>query len=109
MLSPGRHSTSDIPSMVAEAALPHAGVTVRVTAAFGVEAELGEIILRRAGIPAPAALGAADRCRCWHEDGRTGTCGAACPGLAADSGSAGANARTMSSPNASSPRIGRSA
>jgi sirohydrochlorin ferrochelatase len=109
MLSPGRHSTSDIPAMVAEAARPHPGVTVRVTAAFGVEAGLGEIILRRAAIPAVATLDADDRCRCWQADGRPGTCGAACPALAAEASSASAPSRTIASPGANSQRIGRSA
>src|SRR6476659_10846071 len=36
MLSPGQHSTGDIPRIVAEAAQPFAGLAVRVTSAFGV-------------------------------------------------------------------------
>src|SRR3954451_18993547 len=36
MLSPGRHSTGDIPRMVVEAAAAHPELSVRVTSAFGV-------------------------------------------------------------------------
>lgn len=50
MLSPGRHSTSDIPRMVAEVAESHPGVTFSVTPAFGIDERLGEIVLSRAGI-----------------------------------------------------------
>ena len=52
MLSPGKHSTSDIPRMVAEVAGAHPGVTYSVTEAFGIHEKLGEIILMRAGIDA---------------------------------------------------------
>jgi sirohydrochlorin ferrochelatase len=55
MLSPGRHSTTDVPRMVAEAAAKHSGVTYSVTSAFGIEEKLGEIILARAGIATDAA------------------------------------------------------
>src|SRR6476660_224641 len=48
MLSPGRHSTTDIPRMVNEAAANHPGVTFSVTPPFGIEEKLGEIILERA-------------------------------------------------------------
>jgi sirohydrochlorin ferrochelatase len=50
MLSPGRHSTSDIPRMVAEVAELHPGVTFSVTPAFGIDERLGEIVLSRAGV-----------------------------------------------------------
>ena len=50
MLSPGKHSTSDIPRMVAEVAEAHPGLTYSVTEAFGIHEKLGEIILMRAGI-----------------------------------------------------------
>lgn len=49
MLSPGRHSTSDIPRMVAEVAASHPGVSFSVTPAFGIHEKLGEIILERVG------------------------------------------------------------
>lgn len=50
MLSPGRHSTSDIPRMVSEVASSHPGVSFSVTPPFGIHDKLGEIILARAGI-----------------------------------------------------------
>lgn len=50
MLSPGRHSTTDIPRMVAEAAKSHPGVGYSVTPAFGVHEKLGEVVLERVGI-----------------------------------------------------------
>lgn len=52
MLSPGRHSTTDIPRMVSEAAANHPNVTFSVTPPFGIEEKLGEIILSRAHISA---------------------------------------------------------
>jgi len=52
MLSPGRHSTTDIPRMVNEAAANHPGVTFSVTPPFGIEEKLGEIILARAHLSA---------------------------------------------------------
>lgn len=75
MLSPGRHSTSDIPRLVADAAKPFPGVQFAVTAAFGVHERLGELILERAGV-APATL--APGTRCWDESGCAGACGDAC-------------------------------
>ena len=83
MLSPGRHSTSDIPNMVAAAAKGHPGVRVRVTPAFGIESELGEVILRRAGLAVAEGVDTANECQCWQPDGRVGTCGDACPATAA--------------------------
>ena len=56
MLSPGKHSTRDIPRMIDEAAKHFPGVTFSVTPAFGVHEKLGEVVLERAGIvSAPAA------------------------------------------------------
>ena len=78
MLSPGRHSTSDIPRLVAEAAAAHPHVRIRVTAAFGVESELGEVILRRAGVVVADAVETAGACACWQPEGRVGSCGDAC-------------------------------
>ncbi len=54
MLSPGRHSTSDIPRMVGEVAraFPHVGFSV--TPAFGLHEKLAEVVLERAGIGANA-------------------------------------------------------
>jgi sirohydrochlorin ferrochelatase len=77
MLSPGKHSTGDIPRLVAEAAAGFPGVSYRVTAAFGVHEKLGEIILVRAGIPAVRTLtGEAAEC-CWSGTGAV-VCGDAC-------------------------------
>lgn len=50
MLSPGRHSTADIPRMVEAAAIDHPGVAYSVTAAFGVHEKLAEVVLERARI-----------------------------------------------------------
>ncbi|HEX3158324.1 MAG TPA: CbiX/SirB N-terminal domain-containing protein [Gemmatimonadaceae bacterium] len=78
MLSPGRHSTSDIPRLVAHAAARHPGVTVRTTASFGVHEKLAEVILLRAGVAPVLLPDAASACRCWHPS-RSGTaCGDAC-------------------------------
>jgi len=46
-LGPGRHSTSDIPRMVAEAAAKHPRVQFRITEPLGVHAKIGELILER--------------------------------------------------------------
>jgi sirohydrochlorin ferrochelatase len=78
MLSPGRHSTSDIPAMVAEAVTAYPAVRVRVTPAFGIESELAEVILRRAGLEPAETIETAGDCRCWHPEGRTASCGDAC-------------------------------
>ena len=52
MLSPGRHSTSDIPRMVNEVAVNHPGVRFSVTEPFGIDEKLGQVILARSGISA---------------------------------------------------------
>jgi sirohydrochlorin ferrochelatase len=52
MLSPGRHSTTDIPRMVAQAAKEHPGVAYSVTPPFGVHEKLAEVVLERAQVPA---------------------------------------------------------
>ena len=46
-LSPGRHSVSDIPRMVAEAAAKYAGVSYRLTEPLGLDPKIGELILKR--------------------------------------------------------------
>ncbi len=46
-LAPGRHSTSDIPRMVAEAAAAHPGVVYSVTAPLGLDPRMTDIILAR--------------------------------------------------------------
>ena len=76
MLSPGKHSTRDIPRIVAEATRKHPGLRVRVTPAFGVHAKLAEVIAERAGVE--VVTDAADCMRCWNADGIVGTCGDAC-------------------------------
>lgn len=50
MLSPGRHSTSDIPRMVADVARAFPRVTFSVTPAFGLHEKLAEVVLERAGV-----------------------------------------------------------
>jgi sirohydrochlorin ferrochelatase len=54
MLSPGRHSTADIPRMVADVALAFPHVSFSVTPAFGLHEKLAEVVLERAGIGANA-------------------------------------------------------
>ena len=51
MLSPGKHSTRDIPRMVADAAAAHPNVKFRVTEAFGMSAELAAVVAHRVGVP----------------------------------------------------------
>ena len=55
MLSPGKHSTGDIPRLVADASAAYSDVTVRVTSAFGVHEKLAEVIIERAGIARSSA------------------------------------------------------
>jgi sirohydrochlorin ferrochelatase len=78
MLSPGRHSTSDIPRMVGDAAKDFPNVTFAVTAAFGVHERLAEIVLSRAGVePVFDPIGnEADRC--WDPECSESLCGDAC-------------------------------
>lgn len=77
MLSPGRHSTSDIPRMVAAAAANHRQVAYTVTEAFGVHEKLAEIVLMRAGIAA-RELDDSKASRCWDPDCSGKLCGDAC-------------------------------
>lgn len=46
-LSPGRHSTSDIPRLVEEATRAYPGVTVTVTEPLGLDTRISEVILQR--------------------------------------------------------------
>jgi sirohydrochlorin ferrochelatase len=85
MLSPGKHSTRDIPRMVAEAAAAHPHVTFRVTEAFGVSALLAEVVAQRAGIEVTHPMSDNELCRCWNADGTSGACGAACTARVAES------------------------
>jgi sirohydrochlorin ferrochelatase len=55
MLSPGRHSTADIPRMVANVAKTFPNVSFSVTPAFGLHEKLAEVVLERAGIGANAS------------------------------------------------------
>ena len=74
MLSPGKHSTGDIPRLVAQAAAAFPGVAFTVTPAFGVHEKLAELILLRAGVAARVI----DAAQCWEPEGCVGACGAAC-------------------------------
>lgn len=78
MLSPGRHSTSDIPRIVAEAAASYPGVLFSVTSAFGVHEKLGEVILDRAGIEVTSSFNEESASRCWDPNCSEQLCGAAC-------------------------------
>jgi sirohydrochlorin ferrochelatase len=77
MLSPGKHSTRDIPRMVAEATRRYPGMKVSVTPAFGVHAKLAEVIAERAGVEI-ANVSGGESARCWNPEGVIGTCGDAC-------------------------------
>ena len=50
MLSPGRHSTSDIPRIVSEVAASFPEVSFSVTPPLGIHQKIGEVILERAGL-----------------------------------------------------------
>ena len=50
MLSPGKHSTRDIPRLVAEAAARFPTVRFSVTPAFGLHEKLAQVVLERAGV-----------------------------------------------------------
>ena len=78
MLSPGKHSTRDIPRIVAEATRRYPTLTVRVTPAFGVHAKLAEVIAERAGVEVDLSGSEIDCARCWNPEGVVGTCGDAC-------------------------------
>ena len=78
MLSPGKHSTGDIPRMVAAAAKAYPALDVHVTNAFGVHEKLAELILQRAGLPIANTLSPTDAERCWHSSQSGTACGDAC-------------------------------
>ena len=78
MLSPGKHSTTDIPRMVADAAREFPHVTFSVTPAFGVHEKLAELILERAGLEAVKAFAGSEADRCWDPDCSETLCGDAC-------------------------------
>jgi sirohydrochlorin ferrochelatase len=78
MLSPGKHSTGDIPRLVADAAVSFPALDVRVTSAFGVHEKLAELILGRAGVSVASPLTDAEATRCWHSSQSETACGDAC-------------------------------
>lgn len=78
MLSPGKHSTGDIPRMVAAAAAAYPELAVRVTNAFGVHEKLAELILLRAGLPVEHPADSIGAERCWHSSQSGTACGDAC-------------------------------
>ena len=78
MLSPGRHSTKDIPRMVAQAAKTFAHVTFSVTPAFGVHEKLAELVLDRAGIEPVKAFAGSEADCCWDPERSETLCGDAC-------------------------------
>jgi len=78
MLSPGKHSTRDIPRMVAEAAAGFPGVVSRVLPAFGVHEKLGELILSRAGVAVANPVAGSDAVCCWDPAKSATACGDAC-------------------------------
>jgi sirohydrochlorin ferrochelatase len=85
MLSPGRHSTSDIPRMVGEVSASYPGVTFSVTPAFGVHEKLGELILSRAGLSLSSSFDEEAANRCWDPACSEKLCGDACRAKAASS------------------------
>ena len=46
-LSPGRHSTTDIPRMTAEAAARHPGVKFHVTQPLGLDEKIAQLMIQR--------------------------------------------------------------
>lgn len=46
-LGPGRHSVSDIPRLVAEAATQHPGVSYRITEPLGLDRKIGQLIIEK--------------------------------------------------------------
>jgi sirohydrochlorin ferrochelatase len=78
MLSPGKHSTGDIPRMVGEVTQSFPDLAVRVTSAFGVHEKLAEVILGRAGCSVVLPMTAEEATRCWHTTRSGHACGDAC-------------------------------
>ena len=48
-LAPGRHSTTDIPRMAAEAAAKHPGVRFHVTQPLGLDEKIAQLMIQRVG------------------------------------------------------------
>lgn len=83
MLSPGKHSTRDIPRMVAEISANHPGISVQVTTAFGVNEQLAAVVLSKAGI---TSITRADPHRCVRPAGAPERhCGDGCADIGASS------------------------
>jgi sirohydrochlorin ferrochelatase len=81
MLSPGKHSTRDIPRMVAEISANYPGISVQVTPAFGVNEQLAAVVLSKAGI---ASITRADPHRCVRPAGTPERyCGDGCAEISA--------------------------
>ena len=78
MLSPGRHSTSDIPRMVSDVAQRFPNVTFSVTPAFGVHERLAEVVLERSGVEPVFDPAGAEADRCWDPNCSETLCGDAC-------------------------------
>jgi sirohydrochlorin ferrochelatase len=78
MLSPGRHSTTDIPRIVSNAAKAFPNVVFNVTPAFGVHEKLAELVLERAGIEPMRAFAGSEADRCWDPECSETLCGDAC-------------------------------
>jgi sirohydrochlorin ferrochelatase len=78
MLSPGRHSTTDIPRRVRDAAREFPQVSFNVTPAFGVNEKLAEVVLDRAGVAAVYDPTGSEADRCWDPNCSETLCGDAC-------------------------------
>jgi sirohydrochlorin ferrochelatase len=78
MLSPGRHSTTDIPRLVSNIAKAFPHVVFNVTPAFGVHEKLAELVLERAGIEPVKAFAGSEADRCWDPNCSETLCGDAC-------------------------------
>ncbi|HEY9449729.1 MAG TPA: CbiX/SirB N-terminal domain-containing protein [Gemmatimonadaceae bacterium] len=63
MLSPGKHSTRDIPRMVSGVAASFPDVRFTVTPAFGVNERLAEAVLERVGVAVVEPAVSAPECR----------------------------------------------
>jgi sirohydrochlorin ferrochelatase len=90
MLSPGKHSTRDIPWLVEAAAREHPGVAYQITPAFGVHEKLAEVVLERANVEARVSGDVAAERRCMRPAGAAERhCGEACREAIATSQHAG--------------------
>ena len=84
MLSPGKHSTRDIPRMVASVAARFPDVRYSVTPAFGVNERLAEAVLERVGVQVSEQTVSSVGCSamCMRPAGTPGRyCGDGCPAL----------------------------